>query len=245
MDSHKQIPKCVLKHFHNDQGRFFCYNVENFEIRRSNAKRFNTEVNYYSPFIESQLCSKIETPLGLLISDLKNVFNDKEITIRGKYRAVIYNYIYSLCARSPKMMSSVEQSLFFKECYTEQAIHDFTLMDSLALMQNDAHLESYKFTFLFNHTSDDLLLPSDGYTQFVVGDGKVMIIFVPITSKIAFWLYRGTNIYDGKIIVEQDIHFILQLNRMTFEQQKQRGKGYVISSTESYLKTIAVDEMKE
>ena len=100
-------------------------------------------------------------------------------------------------------------------------------------MQQDNFLSDYKITFLFNHTADEIFLASDGYTQYQAGQEIVLI--VPISPKIAFMLYQGTDIYEGKI-VHANVEYLSRLNAITVEQQKQRGQGCVLASKKEQLK---------
>ena len=143
--------------------------------------------------------------------------------------------MYSLMARSPDMLIFVYNELIFKNFHTPQQVHDFTVADALNLMQQDNFLNSYKITFLFNRTADEILLASDGYTHFQAG--QEIILIIPVSPKIAFLLYQGTDIYDGKII-HVNIENLSQLNQITVEQQRQRKHGYVLASKKEQLEKV-------
>ena len=51
MNSHKQLPKCILKNFSN-HGRLFSYDVLERTYSATSANKFNTEDSYYSEGIE-------------------------------------------------------------------------------------------------------------------------------------------------------------------------------------------------
>ena len=95
-------------------------------------------------------------------------------------------------------------------------------------MQKDNFLVNYKITYLFNYTLNDILLPSDGYTQFQAGEE--IFIVVPISPNIAFMLYQGTDLYDEKIVQLQSLEYVLRLNKITIDQQNQRKQGYILAS---------------
>ena len=232
MNSHKQLPKCILKNF-SKNGRLFSYDVLKGTYSATSAKQFNAAVNYYSAAFEQQLSQTIERPLGVLVSNLKKEFDSQQILIKKRHVQTIYNYIYSLLARSPNMFNSVYNGLIFKEFYTLQQIHDFTVADTFNLMQQDSFLNSYKITFLFNRTADEILLTSDGYTQYQSG-GQEVVLIVPVSPQIAFMLYKGTNVFDGKI-VHANMEYLLRLNTITIEQQRQHKQGYVLASEKEQL----------
>ena len=70
MNSHKLLPKCILKNFSNN-GRLFSYDVLKGTLAITSAKQFNTEANYYSVAMEQQLSQNVEQPLGVLVAYLK------------------------------------------------------------------------------------------------------------------------------------------------------------------------------
>lgn len=234
MNSHKQLPKCILKNF-SDHGRLFCYDSLEKNYFVTSPNNFNTEENYYSEEMEKQLSQNIEQPLGVLVAVLKKAFNSPQVLIKKNHFQTIYNYIYALLARSSNMFISVYEDLIFKEFFALQQIHDFTVADSFKLMQQDNFLKNYRITFLFNYTDDEILLASDGYTQYQAGQEIVLI--VPISPKIAFMLYQGTDIYDGKIVYA-NMEYLSRLNGITVEQQKQRGQGCVLASKKEQLEKV-------
>lgn len=238
MNSHKLLPKCILKNFSNN-GRLFSYDVLKGTLAITSAKQFNTEANYYSVAMEQQLSQNVEQPLGVLVAYLKKKFDLEPILLRKKHIQTIHNYIYTLLARSPNMFTSVYDGLLFKEFFTLQQIHDFTVADAFNLMQQDNFLNSYKITFLFNRTADEILLASDGYTQYQ--SGQEIVLIVPLSPKIAFMLYQGTDVYDGKI-VHANTEYLLRLNSITIEQQRQRKQGYVLASNREQLVKVIEDK---
>lgn len=238
MNSHRLLPKCILKNFTNN-GRLFSYDVIEGTCFATSANQFNTEINYYSTAMEQQLSQNIERPLGILASNLKKEFDSQQILIKKRHVQTIYNYIYTLLARSPNMFNSVYNGLIFKEFFTLQQVHDFTVADAFNLMRQDDFLNNYKITFLFNRTADEILLASDGYTQYQTKQEIVLI--VPVSPKIAFMLYQGTDVFDGKI-VHANTEYLLRLNKITIEQQRQRKQGYVLASKKEQLVKVIEDK---
>lgn len=229
-----------MKNFSN-HGRLFSYDVSEGTFAVTSATQFNTEANYYSEEMEQQLSQNIERPLGVLAAYLKTQFDSGLILIKKKHIQTIRNYVYALLARSPNMFISVWENLIFKEFFTFQQIHDLTVTNSFRIMQQENFLSGYKITFLFNKTPDEILLASDGYTQYQAGQEIVLII--PMTPKIAFMMYQGTDLYDGKIVYT-DIKYLSQLNKITIEQQKQRGHGHVLASKKEQLEKVIADKKR-
>lgn len=73
MNSHIQMPKCVLKQFANEDNVLFYYNFKDGHIAKSSAKYINTEKNYYSDEMEMFFNRNIETPFSKVIEEIKNL----------------------------------------------------------------------------------------------------------------------------------------------------------------------------
>ena len=118
MNSHKQLPRCVLKNF-CVSGRLFCYDVLNKTFSSSTVNEFNTEEDYYSEKMEKQLSKDIEQPLGELISFLEKKIYSPEgsIKVKKKHLQSVYNYVYALFARSQNMHEKVYNAFIFRDFF--------------------------------------------------------------------------------------------------------------------------------
>lgn len=121
MDSHIQMPKCVLKQFEiktgANQGKIYYYNFDNKKICLGCPKTLNTEKDYYGNDAENFLSDEIETPLGQIIKQLKDsLYEEKGFRLNQAFIDTILNYIYALLAKqSIKLMRRSEKLLIF--CY--------------------------------------------------------------------------------------------------------------------------------
>ena len=102
MQSHIQMPRCVLAEFVNGNKSFYKYNVENGKINIGFPKRTFTSENYYSEAMESALNKHIESPLRTLL-DFARILPTLTlpITLEDKVITLARTYIESLVARSP------------------------------------------------------------------------------------------------------------------------------------------------
>lgn len=83
--SHIQMPKMLLKRFHNADNHFFYFDVVKRMIgSNGNARSINTESGYYSQEMEDYLRDNIETPLGILLGLIDENRFDKETFSVGK-----------------------------------------------------------------------------------------------------------------------------------------------------------------
>lgn len=63
------MPKVLLKRFHNDNNRFFYYDIQKQIIgNNGTAKSINTQLGYYSQQTEDYFRDNIETPFGEVLT---------------------------------------------------------------------------------------------------------------------------------------------------------------------------------
>ena len=115
MLSHKQMPKCVLKQFVIKEGKlkgkFFCFDVSsnNKDIFPETPKSFNVSEDYYSKFVEEDLSSKIERPLGQLLKFIQSLDYNKQFVLYEKTRETVFNYLFAI----QKRLSTRERRITF------------------------------------------------------------------------------------------------------------------------------------
>ena len=74
VNSHIQMPRVLLKRFHNSNNRFFYYDVKKHIIGiNGTAKSTNTELDYYSQPTEDYFRDNIETPFGELLTYIEKM----------------------------------------------------------------------------------------------------------------------------------------------------------------------------
>jgi len=77
--SHIQMPKMVMKNFHNCKNELYYYDFNSQEIKKGHAKTLYREEGYYSKTVEDFLGKTIEQPLSKLIAFLqKSSFDEGE-----------------------------------------------------------------------------------------------------------------------------------------------------------------------
>jgi len=100
IQSHIQMPKLLLKRFHNDNNRFCYYDVKRgFIGTKGTAESTNTELGYYSLATEHYLRDKIETPFGKILAYIDKIDFDQEcFHIASDFEQSTRNFIYALMA---------------------------------------------------------------------------------------------------------------------------------------------------
>ena len=101
IDSHKYIPKVILKHFQNKNGQIFLYDFKNKKIIRTNCNDINVEYGFYSLEMEEYLNKDIEQRLGILIQVIEKEMKKDSLHLYENNTNAIYEYIITVFARSP------------------------------------------------------------------------------------------------------------------------------------------------
>lgn len=248
IDSHIQMPKVVLKQFAIQEGklkgRAYNYNLETGFIGLGSPKTINTKKGYYSQEAEQEFSKVIEKPLGDVIKDINDSINKKQpFHFNQKVSETIYNYLYALLARAPKMANDVKSAMLFGELYSEQSIHDVSAIEAFLLMQKDKLLKEYKITFFINHTEIPFVLPTCGYYDFKT-DEEDGVIHIPLTEKVCVRLfqakYQDKYIQNGKLLIYPVLNknVVERVNELAFETQSRYANAYLVSSSKVELERI-------
>ncbi len=104
INSHIQMPKCILKRFEDANHRFCYYDVEkNIIGTGGHAKSLNTQIGYYSLYMEEFFNNNVERPLSDFLKEIDTIDFDKDaILIPTHQKDVICTFIYSLVARTER-----------------------------------------------------------------------------------------------------------------------------------------------
>ena len=227
-NSHIQMPKTVLKEFENKEKRcLYYYSFADQKIHRGHAKTLNTELGYYSDSTEDFLSKKIETKLGMLISQLKLMsFENGEIAPK-EYEEVAFSYIYSLISRSSSFFESMKASSTFFQLFDVTSQHDVAAQNGYVTACELGLLKNYKVGFVLNEAEESMVIPTGGVVQ--LG----MSLYCPLTPRrgICFISSANKKFYADNQIPVMSIgdEMINKINVMSFKQERERDKGYIAS----------------
>jgi hypothetical protein len=258
VDSHIQIPKCVLKNFANERKCFYYYDIkqqdDRFKIKKGYPNSLNVENGYYSQKVERLLQKYVESPLGEIIKYVKsNEFSVSPI-LPSNFREVALRYIHSLFARSPHMYNAIEQHSFYLKFindFTDMEKNDFAVEIVLEESAKDSLFKDYIFTIFVNATNVPFILPICGI--YTYGE----FLCVPISHDRAIALINSNSsrckdfVKDGrctnfKIEEETILH---QMNRFAIQVEVGFNKQYVVSSDklllEKYLEEMSLIKQSE
>lgn len=253
MNSHIQLPKCVLKQFvmqeGKNKGKFYTYKIndKNDKFELDTPKSFNTSLDYYMEITEAELSKKVERPLGNLIKFINSSdFNKDEISFYTSHIESIYNYMYALLCRSNKMPIVVKNSMIFGFCYNEEDLRDVAVLQGLEEAKKMNLFKDYEPTFFVNKTQVPFVLPQCGMFGCITF-GSIKEIYVLLTGNLSVRLIEKRvlrdSIKDGSLVVKscEDEKIIEKLNSFAYIHQKKLGEGYVISSNQNALRNAILE----
>ena len=255
VNSHIQMPKCVLKRFENQNHSFYYYDVEKGIIgSNGHAKTTNTQFGYYSEEVEKYLNDNIEAPFAKVLQFVDTTdFDDLGFVISPEFQNNVKNFVYALIARDPSITSKVDEYSIFWNLLTEQSKHNFAAVKGAELAQEQGFLDSFIVTFSINKTEKPFVLPMCGIYSYMLRDTRH--VNLPVSPKMAITLAEqkgmprllNDNVVAMYAIEEETI--VDRLNGWAFQTQCNAGWGYVVSPEknvlEELLKTVKTERDKQ
>ena len=146
VNSHIQMPKCVLRNFADEQQTVHYFDFEENAIKIGRAASLNTELGYYSQDTEDYLRDNIETPFGKVMAFLKGISKDDTFSVSDTLFDDVRKFLYSLMSRSPNMLDSVTKSSAFFQFLPKQAQHDYVAVTGIQIAQNRGLFDDWQIT---------------------------------------------------------------------------------------------------
>jgi len=242
INSHIQMPKCILKKFEDDNHHIYYYDVKTYKIGRSTPKSWNTEFGYYDEGMEEFFSKNIETPFSKVVKYIEENIDNNPFELKSTYVNDVKCYFNSLFARSPKMYQEAKKSFILPQFFTEQYNHRLAVISALNEIEKDKFFDNYFVSFMKNETDIPFVLPIMGmYIYAMKGTGEQRIV-LPLTPKIAIILIdkRFKKNYvdaNGKIfrLVITDKNIVDNHNCYAIKHQIGLGYGSVISNSKQVL----------
>jgi hypothetical protein len=234
VNSHIQMPKEVIKRFHNQYNLCCYYNVEgNFVGTKGTAESLNTEWGFYSGRAEHYLGEKVETPFGKVLAYIDSLdFSQNSVLVNSDCEETIRDFMYSLISRDPVFMQEMGTVGSILSCLPKQMQHDYVAVNGYSAIKRNGFLSDYLLTFLINETEIPFILPIGGlYSYSYKGS---IAINLPISKSMALCLIHknlvNVMVKNGAVIMLSisDPDIMMDMNSRAFRMQKQRGWGYVI-----------------
>lgn len=236
INSHIQMPKLLLKRFHNEYNFFYYYNVKNnFIGNHGTAESMNTEIGYYSKETEMYLQKEVETPFSKILEYLEDIelANKQTISVYSTINETILSFMYALIARAPSFHKMMNDDNIWLHNLSIEEKRDHIIKSGINIAKENNVFAEYIPTFLINNTDIPFVLSMNGIYNYTFNGHP--IINLPISPTIAISLihknYTNRVIYnDGAIAMfETKIpELIMHMNQQAFSFQAKHQWGYVI-----------------
>lgn len=244
VNSHIQMPKCVLRNFADEQQTVHYFDFQENAIKIGRAASLNTELGYYSQDTEDYLRDNIETPFGKVMAFLKGISKDDTFSVSDTLFDDVRKFLYSLMSRSPNMLDSVTKSSAFFQFLPKQAQHDYVAVTGIQIAQNRGLFDDWQITFMINDSNTPFVLPQNGIYQFGLRTCEDACLNLPITPKISIVFFPKKHIdkfVDGNMV--KLFHFsedetAQTLNEKAFLSEKVNNKMRVFSNSQEEIQRL-------
>lgn len=244
VNSHIQMPKCVLKRFENQNHSFYYYDVEK-DIIGSNghAKTTNTQFGYYSEEVEKYLNDNIEMPFAKVLQFVdKTDFDGSSFFWNSEFSKNVKSFIYTLMVRDPKMLKSINDHSVFFQFFNKQSQHDYAVIEGIRQAHLEDPFKAYTVTFSVNKTHKPFVLPMCGLYEYKLMDA--IHVNLPVTPKIAITLVEpkgASGLLKNNVVsmyaIEEEL-IVDRMNGWAFRTQCNAGWGYVVSPEKNVLEVL-------
>lgn len=134
INSHVQIPNCVLKQFRSKKSQTVFYlSLIDAHIHSCKSSRLGTEFGYYSEKMEKLLNREIESPFSKLVRDINSFaeMRTDRIFLSDEDELTIKRYMTASMARSSLCFNSYMKSSISANLYSSQMNHDLSVYFSI------------------------------------------------------------------------------------------------------------------
>lgn len=248
INSHIQIPKCVLKQFENENHELFYFDKNKYNkmapINKGRAKSLNTQIGYYSDDTEDALNRNIETPLGRLLKLInESDFNAENVDLPTNSEAIIRNYAYSLLCRSQQLLKALsKKSVYFQFFSNERDKHDIAVINGMNSAIKTDYFGGWHLALILNKTKAPFVLPLYGVFSF--NDKNNQSLQIPLTPKISAMLIDGNQFKElfskntTPTISLFDEQQIFTINQIGCRYELTNNRGICISNNKEYLNDV-------
>lgn len=243
MNSHIRMPKCVLKQFADENHFVYFLNLQQGWIQNSHAESINTKVDYYSEDVEHFLRDNIETPLGQILKFIKSIDQkNPAFTMDDNKKTVMKRFVYALIARSPAMLTEMNQTSIFAQFLPERDLHDQAAVIGIAEAHKHRIFEGWEITFTANHTEIPFVLPLCGTYSFS-HDGDT-VFNVPVTPHYAITFMPQSVVH--KYVIDGTMRLLkivnpeqaMRFNMFALKSEQKDGNYGIAANSRKILEVI-------
>lgn len=244
VNSHIQMPRCVLKNFEDDKQTLYYYDFKSKNIKRGRAASLNTEFGYYSLKTENYLRDHIEAPFGKVMAYLKKITVEDTFALDNLFIEDIRNFLYALLSRGTDMISSINRNSVFFQFFQKREQHDYAVTKGIKLAKERDLLKDWEITFLINDSNVPFILPLQGIYQFGTKRKGCSCLNFPITPNLAITLFHKNYtewfVENGvvKLFYLTEDEDAQILNLLAFRAEENYNKKCVISNKKEELEIL-------
>ncbi len=207
VDSHIQLPMCLLKNFRTKE-RLYYINIAKNEIINSSARNYNTKFGYYSLFFEEYMSNHYEQIIVDLINTVMPFINHeiRKITIINLNDKINKLFLMALF-RNPKYVEEINKKSIFAQIIDGGYNSEF-----LALIGEEKinFIKGYTPVPLVNDTSKGMVTVRSLVSNLKIDNGIECMV---MTLHPKFAIALVPNHYFKRMIEEQDKKTYLQIDK--------------------------------
>lgn len=230
VDSHVQLPKCLLKNFRTNERLYYFDTTKNKKIK-SSARNYNTEFGYYSLFFEEHLSNVYESIISELIIKIKPFVNQevKEIML-DDLRSKINKLFKMAVFRNPKNVKQINEESVTADLFDGGYDTEYLLMAGEEINSN--YIKDYVPVLLINKTKNGILLTRSLISIIFVQKNRFIIM--PLHPKFAIVLVTSKyyenmieELGEGSYIHIEDEDALRKLNFQIYLNAKKENSDLI------------------
>lgn len=240
VNSHIQIPRCVLKQFEDSNHFVYWFDCSTFRAKRGHAKTINTMKGYYSEDLEKYLSEQIEQPITTIINELKAIDKaNPSILITETMQKAIWLYFYSVIERGKQVHTRIENESQYLQMFSNEEKRNRAIIHGIEDAQYFQWFHEWTITFTINMTTNPFVLPLSGF--YTYGIRNYNVICIPVTPYIAItlvpiaYMLRCANSNGKKMIKIEDPAIITFLNKRALAAELESNKTGIVSVAKQIL----------
>lgn len=250
MNSHKYLPKSILKRF-EEKNQLSYFDFEKNTILKSTALEFNTEENYYTDNNEKNLSDNEESKIGIIINKLEKYYNNhriSEIELNENEQNIIKRYIAYQYIRDPSVIEIIKNGVnketrtFLDRC-KDNKFQNILISKEKKEKIFFSPIKDFEIVIRFNYSKYNyLVVSSTSATD--SKDERYILINVTLTPKISITLCqkeivpKSIEINEGYTYIEDDINSVCKYNIDMYNVAKKNFPHILVGYEKDLIKLL-------
>lgn len=245
VNSHIQIPNCILKNFRSPQsGKVFYLNLDTGHIGACGSASLGTELGYYSDEMEQYLNKEIELPFSRLTAEVISfVSEEKEkLNLPVEVETSFKKYITASMARSKFVLDIFMKGSFTSALVDMQTNHGDVVF--ISTKKNEGihpSIQNHKMKVIVNSTNWQFVVPRNCFYSVRRGNTNTVWIIAPISPLCVLALapedyYASTE--EGILYQIKDQNEIIEMNKHALAYEYAFNKAFVAAADKKELELL-------